>query len=97
MAGWRGRPPRGGTARTLGLHVVQITDCLWAPKKIPRPIVEKLNAEVRKALSDPEVSKTIMASLGEPATMPLADIDPFVKAEIAKWAEVVKKAGIKIE
>jgi tripartite-type tricarboxylate transporter receptor subunit TctC len=70
---------------------------LWAPKKTPRPIVEKLNAEVRKALSDPEVSKTIRASLGEPATMPLADIDPFVKAEIAKWAEVVKKAGIKIE
>ena len=29
--------------------------------------------------------------------MPLADINPFVKAEIAKWAEVVKKAGIKVE
>ena len=34
---------------------------------------------------------------GEPATMALADIEPFVKAEVAKWAEVVKKAGIKID
>jgi tripartite-type tricarboxylate transporter receptor subunit TctC len=29
--------------------------------------------------------------------MALAEIDPFVKAEIAKWAEVVKRAGIKVE
>ncbi len=70
---------------------------LWAPSKTPRPIIEKLNAEVRKALSDPDVIKNISASSGEPSTMPLADIEPFVKAEIAKWAEVVKKAGIKIE
>ena len=70
---------------------------LWAPNKTPRAIIEKLNAEVRKALSDPDVIKNISASSGEPATMPLADIEPFVKAEIAKWAEVVKKAGIKIE
>ena len=67
------------------------------PDKTPRPIVEKLNAEVRKALSDPAVIKIIMESAGEPATMPLADIEPFVKAEITKWGEVVKKAGIKIE
>ena len=70
---------------------------LWAPNKTPRPIIEKLNAEVRKALSDPAVIKNIETSSGEPSTMPLADIEPFVKAEIAKWAEVVKKAGIKIE
>ena len=70
---------------------------LWAPNKTPRPIIEKLNAEVRKALSDPAIINNIVASAGEPATMPLADIEPFVKAEIIKWGEVVKKAGIKIE
>jgi tripartite-type tricarboxylate transporter receptor subunit TctC len=70
---------------------------LWAPNKTPRPIIEKLNAEVRKALSDPAVIDIIVASAGEPATMPLADIEPFVKAEIIKWGEVVKKAGIKID
>ena len=29
--------------------------------------------------------------------MPLADIEPFVKSEIAKWADVIKRAGIQIE
>jgi tripartite-type tricarboxylate transporter receptor subunit TctC len=70
---------------------------LWAPKSTPRPIVEKLHAEVQKALTDPTVQQRIADTAGEPAHIALAEIDPFVKAEIAKWAEVVKRAGIKVE
>jgi hypothetical protein len=29
--------------------------------------------------------------------MPLADIEPFVAAEIAKWADVIKRAGVKVD
>ncbi len=70
---------------------------LWAPKGTPQPIIEKLNAEVTKALAEPSVRQRIAATAGEPSTMALKDIDPFVKTEIAKWAEVVKRAGIKVE
>ncbi len=70
---------------------------LWAPKGTPQPIVDKLNAEVQKALADPAVRQRIAAGAGEPSSMARADIDPFVKAEIAKWADVVKRAGIKVE
>jgi tripartite-type tricarboxylate transporter receptor subunit TctC len=70
---------------------------LWAPQGTPQPIVEKLYAEVQKALADPTIQQRIAATAGVPSRMPLADIEPFVKAEIAKWAEVVKRAGIKIE
>jgi tripartite-type tricarboxylate transporter receptor subunit TctC len=70
---------------------------LWAPKNTPRPIVEKLHAGVRKALSDPAVCDKIAATAGLPSLMPLNDIEPFVKAEIAKWAEVVKRAGMKVQ
>ena len=60
-------------------------------------MVEKLHAEVRKALSDQAVKDKIAATAGAPSAMPLADIEPFVKAEIGKWAEVVKRAGIKVQ
>jgi len=69
---------------------------LWAPKNTPKPIVERLNAEVRKALADPAVIAKVVATAGEASNMPLADIEPFVKAEIAKWADVVKRAGVKV-
>ena len=70
---------------------------IWAPKSTPQPIIEKLHAEVRKALADPTIQQRIAATAGEPSTMALKEIDPFVKAEIAKWAEVVQRAGIKVE
>jgi tripartite-type tricarboxylate transporter receptor subunit TctC len=69
----------------------------WAPKGTPQPVIDKLDAEVKKALADPGIRQKIAAGAGEPAAMERKDIDPFVKAEIAKWAEVVKRAGIKVE
>jgi tripartite-type tricarboxylate transporter receptor subunit TctC len=70
---------------------------LWAPKNTPQPIVEKLHAEVKKALMTDTVRQRIAAAAGVPLDMPLADIKPFLKAEIAKWADVVKRAGITIQ
>jgi tripartite-type tricarboxylate transporter receptor subunit TctC len=70
---------------------------LWAPKQTPKPIVEKLYAEVQKALANPDVKRRIIADSGMPLNMPLADIEPFVKSEIAKWADVIKRAGVQIE
>jgi tripartite-type tricarboxylate transporter receptor subunit TctC len=69
----------------------------WAPKNTPPAIVEKLNAEVKKALADPTVRQRIVATAGEPSTMERQEMDAFVRAEIKKWAEVVKRAGIKVQ
>lgn len=70
---------------------------LWAPKKTPQPIIEKLHAELKKAVADPGVQKRIIADAGVPMNTPLKEIEPMVKAEIAKWSDVVKRANIKIE
>ena len=67
---------------------------LWAPKGTPQPIVAKLNAELKKALADPGVKERIAKDAGVVMDTPIADIEPMVKAEIAKWADVVKRAAI---
>ena len=70
---------------------------LWAPKNTPQPIIDKLHAEVQKALADPTVKQRIVGAAGEPMDMPLADIKPFLKTQIDKWADVVKRAGIAVQ
>ncbi len=70
---------------------------LWAPKETPRPIVEKLYGEVKKAIASPAVKERILADAGVPIDMPLADIEPFLKSEIAKWADVVKRANVSVQ
>ena len=43
------------------------------------------------------MKERIAEDSGVPTNMPLADIEPFVKTEIAKWADVVKRAGITVQ
>jgi tripartite-type tricarboxylate transporter receptor subunit TctC len=78
-------------------YVYDVWFGLWAPKNTPKPIVEKLYAQIQKALADPAVKERIAADSGVPMNMPLADIEPFVKAEIAKWADVIKRAGVSVQ
>jgi tripartite-type tricarboxylate transporter receptor subunit TctC len=70
---------------------------LWAPKNTPGPIIETLHTELVKAVADPSVKDRIAADAGEVMNMPLADIEPFLKAEIAKWGDVVHRAGIAVQ
>lgn len=69
---------------------------LWAPRKTPQPILDRLHVELEKALAAPAVRARITAGAGETMGMPLVEIEPFLKSEIAKWAKVVKQAGIAI-
>jgi len=70
---------------------------LWAPKGTPQPIIDKLYAEIKKAVATPAVKNRIAAAAGETMDMPLAEIKPFLKAEIARWADVVKRANIEVQ
>jgi len=70
---------------------------LWTPKGTPQPIIDRLHSAIQKAQADPGVKAKIAAAAGETLDMPLADIKPFLRAEIAKWGEVVKKAGIQVQ
>lgn len=68
---------------------------LCAPKGVAKPIIAKLNADVAKVLSMPEVRKRYAAQGGEIATSTPEEFADFIKAENAKWAKAVKAAGIK--
>jgi tripartite-type tricarboxylate transporter receptor subunit TctC len=70
---------------------------LYAPAGTPRPIVDKIAAEVKRILSDPQVVQTLAGVGGEPAPMSPDGFAAYAKAERAKWAKVVAAAGVRIE
>lgn len=70
---------------------------LFAPAKTPRPIVELLAAEVKRIFTQPALVKALADVGGEPQPMTPDAFAAFGKAERAKWAEVVKAAGVRIE
>jgi len=70
---------------------------LMAPAGTPRPIVEKLNAEIVKVLNSPEVRKNWGDQGATPMPMMIEQFDKFLRDDIAKWAPVVKATGMKVD
>ncbi len=71
---------------------------MWAvPAGTPAKPKEKLKAANERALQDPEVIASMRQGGFEPGSMPLAQVDEFVKEEYKRWGEVIRAAGIKPE
>jgi tripartite-type tricarboxylate transporter receptor subunit TctC len=70
---------------------------LYAPGGTPRPVVDKIAAEVQRIFSEPQVVTALANVGGEPAPMTPDAFAVFARTERAKWAEVVKAAGVRIE
>jgi tripartite-type tricarboxylate transporter receptor subunit TctC len=68
---------------------------MFAPARTPREVVDKLNAEMAKAVADPAVREKL-ATLGvEAMPMSPAQFETHVKGEIARYATFAKAAGLK--
>ncbi len=68
-----------------------------APAGTPRPIIDRLNKEIRALLNDPVVKEQLA-----PQAMVLTPSTPeefasFLRADVAKWARVVQESGVKVE
>ncbi|WP_295642483.1 tripartite tricarboxylate transporter substrate binding protein [uncultured Methylibium sp.] len=70
---------------------------LWAPKGTPRELIDRMTAEVTKALNSPELKEAWTGIGSETPTLTGAAFGDFVNAEIARWAEVVKASGAKLD
>jgi tripartite-type tricarboxylate transporter receptor subunit TctC len=70
---------------------------LLAPAGTPLSIVERLNREVVKALDTPEVRERLQAQGAEPMPGTPEAFASFMREEMARWAPVVKQAGVKLD
>jgi tripartite-type tricarboxylate transporter receptor subunit TctC len=68
---------------------------MFAPARTPADVVSKLNAEARRAMQAPDVVKRITAEGAEVVANSPSDFAAEVKAEFAKWRELVKRSGVK--
>jgi tripartite-type tricarboxylate transporter receptor subunit TctC len=63
----------------------------------PRPVVDRLNAEIVRILNLPDVREKLLAIGMEPVTNSPDQFAAYVQSEIAKWAQVVKASGAKAQ
>jgi tripartite-type tricarboxylate transporter receptor subunit TctC len=70
---------------------------ILAPAGTPRPVIDKLNAEINRALRDPAVRKAIEAEGGEVMGGSPEDFSAHIRKEIANWSTLVRESGAKVD
>jgi tripartite-type tricarboxylate transporter receptor subunit TctC len=91
--------PELPTVAEVGYPGYEVTNWhgLIAPRGVPAEIVERLNREVNELIKGEEMKKSLAADGLEPAGGSPAHFAEILKVEAARWAKVVKQAGIKVE
>ena len=70
---------------------------LLAPAEVPREIVSRLHEGIAAVVARPEVRQKLLASGLEPALMAPDPFGRYLAAEVAKWAKVIRGAGIRVD
>jgi tripartite-type tricarboxylate transporter receptor subunit TctC len=70
---------------------------IMAPAGTPRPVIDRLNAEITKIVARPEVKQAWNEQGAEPMTMSTADFEKYLNDDIAKWTKVVKASGARAD
>jgi tripartite-type tricarboxylate transporter receptor subunit TctC len=68
-----------------------------APKGTPQAIIDKLQAEVKRALASPDLVKRFADQGAEPGGMAVADFQKYVTSQTQDWGAVIKAAGVQPE
>jgi tripartite-type tricarboxylate transporter receptor subunit TctC len=85
------------TLKEQGSFEITTWQGMVAPAGVPRPILERVNAAVNRAVTTPSFQKRMSEIGNEGGGGSIEEFTAFSKAERAKWGEVIRKAGIKME
>jgi tripartite-type tricarboxylate transporter receptor subunit TctC len=79
----------------------ELTATIWfslsGPAGMPQDIVNKLNAEVRRALKEPDVRQRLRPEGIEPGDLDPQQFTAFLESELKRWAPVVKASGARVD
>jgi tripartite-type tricarboxylate transporter receptor subunit TctC len=91
--------PEVPTAAELGVRGYESSAWfgLVAPRGTPRPVVERLHAEVVAAMADATVRARFLEFGAEPLSSTPDEFARFISAEVIKWRSLIAKTGIKLE
>jgi tripartite-type tricarboxylate transporter receptor subunit TctC len=70
---------------------------LVGPAGTPKAVVDRINAEMKRAVANPEFVKQLEAIGLEPASSTPAEFHDMIRAELKRWTQVIKEAGITAE
>jgi tripartite-type tricarboxylate transporter receptor subunit TctC len=87
------------TTAEAGIPGIEFTswNALMVPSGTPRDIVLKINAEVTRIGGTPDMRARMIEQGFQPVAMSVSDTENFIRADVERWAKVIRDAGIKAD
>jgi tripartite-type tricarboxylate transporter receptor subunit TctC len=91
--------PQVQTMQEAGLAGYEVTSWygVCAPAATPTAVLDKLNSDINSVLRIPEIQQRLEELVIGGPTTTREEFDQYIRAEIAKWAKVIKEAGIALQ
>lgn len=70
---------------------------ILAPAGTPRPVIERLNREIVKVVRSPEFNQVLASEGATPVGNTPAEFDAIIRADVKKWAKIIREAGIRAQ
>ena len=70
---------------------------ILAPAGTPKRVIDRLNGEIVKIVRSPEFSQVLASEGATPVGNTPAEFDAVIRADVKKWAKIIKAANIRIE
>lgn len=80
-------------SETIPKFEVELVYAIVAPAETPKPIIDKLNAQLISVLNNSEIKAQLNSRGFEVVTSTPAQLGDYIKSEVAKWGPIVKKSG----
>lgn len=90
-------PDFAAVAETIPGFEAQSVIGVVGPAGIPRPIVDKISADIATVVRTDDFRRRMKELVVEPVGSTPAEFDAFIRADIPKWAKIIKAAGITLE
>lgn len=84
-------------AETLGDFDLGLLSGLWAPAGTPRAIVDRLHAEVMRAMEQTKVKSILDTNAAIPGRMSTQEFTDYLARETRNWGEIVRSSGVKVD
>jgi tripartite-type tricarboxylate transporter receptor subunit TctC len=84
-------------ASTVPGYEAAALSCAWAPAGTPRQIVQRLYQEMVRVLNMPDIKQKLLAGGVETVATTPEKTAAYIKADVAKWAKLIKDTGIRAE
>jgi tripartite-type tricarboxylate transporter receptor subunit TctC len=70
---------------------------ILAPAGTPKPVIDRLHREIVKVVHSPELAQVLTAEGATAVGNTPAEFDAIIRADVKKWAKIVKEAGLRGE